>query len=141
MEIEMLRLIQLKLGLMLTAIVKRMGDDSPAKHSSAWTLEPSMYSRGSFDFFLRERSGRDDFDFLAFINILRLMLQLNPDARITTASASLHPFITGTIGIAQQPMRAIERRDEMMEDFRPRTTPRRRLSSLGRGQRRSSGGE
>jgi serine/threonine protein kinase len=139
-EVEMLGLIQLKLGLMPTSIVQRMGDDSAAKRSSAWKLERSMYSPGNFELFLRERSGRDDFDFLAFINILRLMLQLNPDARITTASASLHPFITGTIDIAQQPMRAIEKRDEMMDDSRPRTSTRRRLSSGRRGQRLSSGG-
>jgi len=137
-EIEMLRLIQLKLGIIPKAIVKGMGDDSPARHNNGWKLEPSMYSPGNFELFLRERSGMDDFDFLAFINILRLMLQLNPDARITVASALLHPFITGTIDIAQQPLRAIKRRDSMMDESSGSTGTgrRRRLSSLR--NRRSS---
>jgi serine/threonine protein kinase len=114
-EVEMLRLIQLKLGILPSSIVKQMGGDSPARHNHGWKIEKCMYCPGNFELFLRERSGRDDFDFLAFINILRLMLQLNPDARITASSACLHPFITGTIDISQQPLRAIKRRDSMSD--------------------------
>ncbi|OHS95023.1 CMGC family protein kinase [Tritrichomonas foetus] len=113
-EIDMLRQIQLKLGLLPSSLIKKMGDNSLAKHSDEWRIDPSMYVPGNFEIFLRERSGRDDFDFLAFINILRLMLQLNPDARISASSAMLHPFITGST--SQQPMRVITRRDSMMED-------------------------
>jgi serine/threonine protein kinase len=76
-----------------------MGGDSPARHSHGWKIEKSMDSPGNFELFLRERSGRNDFDFLAFVNILRLMLQLNPEARITASPACLYPFITGTIDI------------------------------------------
>jgi serine/threonine protein kinase len=127
-EIDMLRLVQLKLGLLPNSIIRRIGEDSPAKHSDQWKIAPSMYSPGNFELFLRERSGRDDFDFLAFINILRLMLQLNPDARITASSATLHPFITGTINPAQQPMRAITRRDSMMDESSGSATSKRRRS-------------
>jgi serine/threonine protein kinase len=127
-EIDMLRLIQLKLGLLPNSIIRRIGEDSRAKHSDKWKIAPSMYSPGNFELFLRERSGRDDFDFLAFINILRLMLQLNPDARITASSAALHPFITRTIVPAQQPMRAIGRRDSMMDESSTSTAPKRRRS-------------
>ena len=108
-ELDMLRQIQLKLGLMPQSLVRKIGDSSPAKHSDEWKIDPSMYVPGNFELFLRERSGREDFDFLAFINILRLMLQLNPDARITASSAMLHPFITGISTTQLQSMRA--RRD------------------------------
>jgi serine/threonine protein kinase len=124
-EVDMLRLIQLKLGLLPNAIIRRIGEESKAKHSDQWRLAPSMYSPGNFELFLRERSGRDDFDFLAFINLLRLMLQLNPDARITASSATIHPFITRSIVPAQQPLRAIERRDSMMDEA---AVPKRRRS-------------
>lgn len=110
-ELDMLRQIQLKLGVMPQSLIRKIGDNSPAKHSDEWKIDPSMYMPGNFEMFLRERSGRDDFDFLAFINILRLMLQLNPDARITASSAMLHPFITGVTSQQHQPMRAISRRD------------------------------
>lgn len=113
-EIDMLKQIQLKLGILPASVSRKIGDESPAKHSDEWKLDQSMYSPGNFELFLRERSGRDDFDFLAFINILRLMLQLNCDARITAASGLLHPFITGSV--QKQPMRALVRRDSMMED-------------------------
>lgn len=112
-EIDMLRQIQLKLGILPRSVTSRIGDDSPAKHSDAWKVDQKEYSPGNFELFLRERSGRDDFDFLAFINILRLMLQLNCDARITATSGMLHPFITGTV---LPPRRAISRRDSMMEE-------------------------
>lgn len=108
-ELDMLCQIQLKLGLIPQSLVRKIGDSSPAKHSDEWKIDPSMYVPGNFEIFLRERSGRDDFDFLAFINILRLMLQLNPDARITASSAMLHPFITGITNTQLQTMRA--RRD------------------------------
>jgi serine/threonine protein kinase len=134
-EIDMLRQIQLKLGVLPNSIVKRMGEDSAARHTDQWKIAPSMYSPGNFELFLRERSGRDDFDFLAFINILRLMLQLNPDARITASSASLHPFITRAIVPAQQPMRAIGRRDSMMEESSGSTAPKRRRSLRRSSQR------
>lgn len=112
-EIDMLRQIQLKLGILPRSVTNHIGDDSPAKHTDAWRVDQKEYSPGNFELFLRERSGRDDFDFLAFINILRLMLQLNCDARITATSGMLHPFITGTV---LPPRRAISRRDSMMED-------------------------
>ena len=127
-ELDMLRQIQLKLGIMPQVLVKKMGDSSPAKHSNEWKIDPSMYMPGNFEIFLRERSGRDDFDFLAFVNILRLMLQLNPDARITASSAMLHPFITGSP--TQQPMRVISRRDSMVDESASSTHSRtRRISS------------
>jgi serine/threonine protein kinase len=127
-EIDMLRQIQLKLGVLPNSIVRRMGEDSAVRHSDQWKIAPSMYSPGNFELFLRERSGREDFDFLAFINILRLMLQLNPDARITASSASLHPFITRAIIPAQQPMRAIGRRGSMMDESSGSTASKRRRS-------------
>jgi serine/threonine protein kinase len=110
-ELDMLRLIQLKLGIMPDLMVKRMGDDSLAKHSDAWKLDKSMYSPGNFENFLKERAGREDFDFLAFVNILRQMLQLNCHARISASSAIGHPFVLGS-----QPMRTRQRKDSMMED-------------------------
>jgi serine/threonine protein kinase len=136
-EIDMLRQIQLKLGVLPNSIVRRLGEDSAARHSDQWKIAPSMYSPGNFELFLRERSGRDDFDFLAFVNILRLMLQLNPDARITASSASLHPFITGAIVPAQQPMRAIERRDSMTEKSSGSAAPKRRRS-VRRGSQKAA---
>jgi serine/threonine protein kinase len=115
-EIEMLQLIQLKLGIMPSMMVRRVGDDSVVRHSDAWRLDPSMYSPGNFELFMRGRAGRDDFDLLAFINLLRLMLQLTCDARITASSALQHPFVTGFIDAPAHPRTAVTRRDSLVDD-------------------------
>jgi serine/threonine protein kinase len=114
-EIEMLRLIQLKLGILPTMMIKRMGEDSPARVSDEWRLEASMYLPGNFELSLRERWGNNDLDFLAFINILRLMLQLNCDARITPSFACDHPFVTGVIDPGAQPL-SRQKRDSLMNE-------------------------
>lgn len=96
-ELDMLRIIQQRLGIFPLSVVKKMGADSVAKSCEDWKIDPSTYAPGNFEAFIREVSGREDTEILTFINILRLMLQLNQDARVTASSALIHPFITGTI--------------------------------------------
>jgi len=96
-ELEMLRIIQYRLGVFPSSIIKQMGESSVAKNSTEWIIDPKSYIPGTFETYIREYSGRDDFEMLTFVNLLRLMLQLNPDARITASAALFHPFITGEI--------------------------------------------
>ena len=76
-----------------------MGEDSIAKTTDSWKMDPTSYSPGNFEAYIREESRREDTEVLLFINIMRLMLQLNPDARTTASSALIHPFITGNMQI------------------------------------------
>ena len=96
-EIEMLKLIQQRLGIFPQSVTRKMGEDSVARRDNSWKMNPAQYSPGNFEAFIREESKREDVEVLLFINIMRLMLQLNPDARTTASSALLHPFITGNM--------------------------------------------
>ena len=98
-EIDMLRLIQQRLGIFPQSVIKKMGDSSVAKTNDSWKMEPTSYLPGNFEAYIIEESRREDTEVLLFINIMRLMLQLNPDARTTASSALIHPFITGNMQI------------------------------------------
>ena len=98
-ELDMLRLIQQRLGIFPQSVIKKMGEDSIAKTTDSWKMDPTSYSPGNFEAYIREESRREDTEVLLFINIMRLMLQLNPDARTTASSALIHPFITGNMQI------------------------------------------
>ena len=93
-EVEMLKMIQQMLGAIPQSLLKNIGADSVAAHSDEWN-QAGTYSPGNFETFIEEATGREDPEVLLFINFMRMMLQVNPDARITASSALIHPFITG----------------------------------------------
>ena len=111
-ENDMLVQIQLKFGPFPLSLTRSIGIGSVAKGTDHWKLPKELYVPGNFENYIQERSGRSDFEVLAFINILRLMLQVNPDARITASSAVMHPFITGTIESASLRVKGRRESDE-----------------------------
>lgn len=96
-ELDMIRMIQQRLGIFPQSVVRKMRSDSIAATTDSWVLDPKQYLPGNFEAYICEECRREDQEVLLFINMMRLMLQLNPDARATASSALTHPFITGSL--------------------------------------------
>lgn len=96
-ELDMIRIIQQRLGIFPHSVIRKMGSDSIAASTDEWMIDPKNYLPGNFEAFICEESRRQDNEVLLFINLMRLMLQLNPDARASASSALSHPFITGNM--------------------------------------------
>ena len=101
-EIEMLLLIQQMFGSIPQALLKSIGSESICAKTDEWKDTTHIYSPSNFEQYIKEATHRDDPEISLFINFLRSLLHINPDARSSASSALMHPFISGNMNVRRR---------------------------------------